>query len=370
MKKWKISDEQKRKAVDMATKLGTEAKDVDIEDAERKVDKFKGNKILSPVWDNIMLLKALLKNPHVQGSLLCLSLGAILYLVLPVDVIPDFIPVIGLLDDVAVVLSLFPLVMNGIKKDPEKALKVFDSLPQSVKKTAARALGLAGGAYAGFKVGSVVGDKVKDIELGKEYHKLVGGPLPLEEGYHKLKDDLFKKGEELVVAKVEAMIGHVFAGKYRRSLEIVALFLLSMLFSLSPFTAGVYIASILLLLAYGFVLFSFIRGCVRIYPYVKDMVKERSVSKGVEKQVKEQYIVVAQSERIINAFGLELRDEDVKQIVKYFFRLLKKQIIALIVGGTAITVGFWCFKATLANLYLNKSVLEIMLYPFTQIFTK
>ncbi len=370
MKKWKISDEQKQKAVDMATELGSKATQEQVEDAEKKVNKFKGNKILAPVWENILLLKALIKNPHVQGPLLCLSIGAILYLALPVDVIPDFLPVIGLLDDVAVVLSLFPIVINGIKEDPTKALKVYDSLPCSVKKTAAKVLCIAGGAYAGFKAGEIVGEKTQEIELSEEYNKLVGGPLPLEEGYQKIKEDLFKRGEELVVTKVEGMIGHVFAAKYRRSLEIVTMFLLSMLFSLSPFKAGVYIASVLLLLAYIFVLFSFIRGCVRAYPYLKDVIKERSVSKGVEKQVKAQYIVVAQSEKLLNSFGIELSEEDVKKIVKYFWKLLKKQIISLIVGVIAITVGFWCFKATLANLYLNKSVFEIMLYPFFEFFHK
>ena len=54
------------------------------------------------------------RTPRPAKLLLGLAIG---YLLLPFDLIPDFIPVIGQLDDVIIVLSLVILALKMIPKD-------------------------------------------------------------------------------------------------------------------------------------------------------------------------------------------------------------------------------------------------------------
>ena len=167
-----LTEKQKQKALDMASNIAKEADETKIAEAEAKVESFKGKKVLASVWDNIKLLAHLMKNPYVQGSTLLACIGAILYLVSPLDVIPDVLPMIGLLDDVAVILAVFPVVINAIKKDPKRALKIVDTLPPELKKTASIAFGVAGGAIAGGVLGAKVGEELKHISLTDTYEKI------------------------------------------------------------------------------------------------------------------------------------------------------------------------------------------------------
>src|SRR6516165_9331337 len=56
---------------------------------------------------------------HVQGALL----GAIAYLILPFDFIPDMLPVLGFTDDAAVLATAIRLVANHIKPEHRDAAR-------------------------------------------------------------------------------------------------------------------------------------------------------------------------------------------------------------------------------------------------------
>lgn len=46
-----------------------------------------------------------------------LSLFSVLYLLLPVDLIPDLIPVLGFMEDITVILSMFTVIGKIIEKE-------------------------------------------------------------------------------------------------------------------------------------------------------------------------------------------------------------------------------------------------------------
>jgi uncharacterized membrane protein YkvA (DUF1232 family) len=64
--------------------------------------------------DCLTLFRGLIRDPRVPGSRKALLLGLIAYLAMPFDLVPDFIPVAGQLDDAIIVaLVLRTLVRSG-----------------------------------------------------------------------------------------------------------------------------------------------------------------------------------------------------------------------------------------------------------------
>ncbi len=54
---------------------------------------------------SVLILFYTLENPQVPAKVRAVILGALGYFILPVDLIPDFIPVVGMSDDIAIVAA-------------------------------------------------------------------------------------------------------------------------------------------------------------------------------------------------------------------------------------------------------------------------
>ncbi len=91
-----------------------------VNEAEKKAQSVRGS--LEKVWHHLQLMFSLVKDytkgnyKEIPTKSIALVIGAILYFLMPVDLIPDFIPVFGYLDDVAVI----GLVIKQISIDLEK----------------------------------------------------------------------------------------------------------------------------------------------------------------------------------------------------------------------------------------------------------
>lgn len=95
----------------------TEAK---MNEAINKANNVRGS--LEKVWNQLMLMFSLVKDyrkgnyKEIPTKSIALITGAILYFLMPLDLIPDIIPVFGYIDDVAVI----GLVIKEISIDLEK----------------------------------------------------------------------------------------------------------------------------------------------------------------------------------------------------------------------------------------------------------
>ncbi len=69
-----------------------------------------------PFLRDALALFYCLKDPSTANWVRVAIVGALGYLVLPVDLIPDFIPVIGWVDDAAVIASVLAFVRSQIKE--------------------------------------------------------------------------------------------------------------------------------------------------------------------------------------------------------------------------------------------------------------
>lgn len=100
-----------------------------------------GNRIGARAWagfipDCIVLMRRLLTDPRVPRSRRILIWAAIAYLVSPIDLVPDMIPVAGHLDDLVVVAWVLRAVLRGAGPSllraqwpgPEQSLRVIHRL--------------------------------------------------------------------------------------------------------------------------------------------------------------------------------------------------------------------------------------------------
>jgi uncharacterized membrane protein YkvA (DUF1232 family) len=71
-----------------------------------------------------LLLFYTAKSPEVPKSSKMIIVGALSYLIFPVDLIPDFIPVVGLADDASVVAAAVYKVISHIDDDIKSKAKV------------------------------------------------------------------------------------------------------------------------------------------------------------------------------------------------------------------------------------------------------
>ena len=84
----------------MNTSEGPDSGKVDWDDVEQT---RRGP--MRKIWGHVCELWAMVRDPGAAKSSKAAALAALVYLVSPIDAVPDFIPVAGLLDDAAVIMA-------------------------------------------------------------------------------------------------------------------------------------------------------------------------------------------------------------------------------------------------------------------------
>lgn len=76
----------------------------------------RGKKLVRRFREEIAFYRSLLKHPHTPWASRILLGAAIAYALSPIDIIPDFIPVIGFLDDLLILPALIWLAVRLIPR--------------------------------------------------------------------------------------------------------------------------------------------------------------------------------------------------------------------------------------------------------------
>ena len=127
-----------KKALARSQELGQNAADTDslpkaASEIEEKLPLMKRG-VIKKAWDKVQFLWEKFKSPEVPLRLKITIIGALLYMVLPADVIPDSIPGIGLIDDLSVILIVFREVSKYVLPKIEKKIeeKMYESCYQKI----------------------------------------------------------------------------------------------------------------------------------------------------------------------------------------------------------------------------------------------
>ena len=123
-----FSNSQKQSAKNKFEKMTADISSADIKKAinkgSQKMGKLAENmpSILSSMWGDLTLMFSLIKD-YYAGNYTCVPwkviasvTAALLYFISPIDVIPDFIPVIGYLDDLYVIKLAFDFSQEDLEK--------------------------------------------------------------------------------------------------------------------------------------------------------------------------------------------------------------------------------------------------------------
>ncbi len=87
----------------------------DIEKIDNKLfDMNKGP--IKKIWGDVQALYRLIKDPNGAWSAKVVAIGALIYLISPIDAIPDITPIVGLLDDVGVLSAAVAMLMSELSK--------------------------------------------------------------------------------------------------------------------------------------------------------------------------------------------------------------------------------------------------------------
>ena len=70
---------------------------------------------LIKVWGKVAKMLKIINSPKIPSHIKTIAIGALLYAIIPVDAIPDYIPVAGLVDDAAVITFAFDQINKLIK---------------------------------------------------------------------------------------------------------------------------------------------------------------------------------------------------------------------------------------------------------------
>src|SRR6185503_19330200 len=84
---------------------------------ERKEKKAKMRELLLFIPNLMKLLYGLLRDPRVSSADKAILAGTIIYVIAPIDVIPDFIPFIGQIDDAYLVAISLLRLLNRAKRN-------------------------------------------------------------------------------------------------------------------------------------------------------------------------------------------------------------------------------------------------------------
>ncbi|UTC63851.1 DUF1232 domain-containing protein [Treponema sp. OMZ 788] len=110
-----MTEDERKKSEQMFNEFSQNASSEDIQKIASKLDDMKRGPI-AEIWHWVTALWNMIMDPSAAWTAKALAIGALVYLVSPIDAIPDLIPVLGLTDDVGVITAAVGALADALSK--------------------------------------------------------------------------------------------------------------------------------------------------------------------------------------------------------------------------------------------------------------
>ena len=372
----------------------------EIEEAEKKAAKYSSRKALKGIWDRIRVLFFIAKHPKVWGLPVAVPAAvAVLYLVLPVDAIPDIIAGAGLLDDVFVITGMISLIVKTVssfskeklleirKECPEDILPAFDLMfsvdtslikkeeetvePVVVDEKEAKVERAATGIEKGLKGAKAFVSSFHSAldEAARDNPSVRDSKLyRIVDRVDVYSDAVKTEAKKIAMRALEDALKLMLLKKGVKSLISFSLFALSLFFFSMKDDGAFYlvISSLSMLLSYGFFIHSIIKTVPKVYHFVKAYISDGLEGGVVAVFFRDTAENPTLREAAVRCGVRRIKNDTATQtlLVKNFGRTLLMFLIRL----ALIALSVFALKKVVLRTSGLRSSFQILFAPFVELF--
>lgn len=390
-KKEELKPVEKAKAEEIVESLTKKVEDnyslEEVDKAEKAAEKYKGKKQLAAIWSKIQVLFLIARHPTVWGPGVAVpACVAVLYLVLPIDAIPDAIPLAGLIDDIFVITTLVGVLVKKIssytkekisllrKEVPEDLLSTFDEMFSYAKDyeenievmeeepSIITGLGKAKDAIDGFRLDlekqAVTNPEIKNRKFFKTLDRV-----------SEFASSIPSKTSRVAAEALKAALSFIILKKEIKSLISFSFFALSLLFLYLSTTLGTFtlvLSSLFMILSYSFLIHSIIKAVPRVIAFFEGLVKG-GLEDGICSFILKECSYTPSGKEILLKYGIrELKRN--KEAVKEMLYSFRKQLLFFILHIALITLAFFLLKKVSLVAMGETSAFKIIFAPIFKLF--
>lgn len=359
----------------------------EVDKAEKEAEKYKDKKQLAAIWSKIQVLFIIARHPSIWGPGVAVpACVAVLYLVLPIDAVPDVIPLAGLIDDIFVITTLVGVLVKKIssytkekisllrREVPEELLNTFDEMFGYAKEYEEK----EDEEKEEFSIISGLGkakDTIDDFRLDLEKKAETNPELKKRRLFRTLDkvsefaSSIPSKASHMASEALKAALSLIILKKEIKSLISFSLFALSLLFlylstSLGTFT--LVLSSFFMILSYSFLLHSIIKAVPRVIAFFEGLFKG-GLEDGICSFILKECSYTPSGKEILIKYGIrELKRN--KEAVKEMLYSFRKQLLFFILHIALITLAFFLLKKISLIAIGETSSLKIIFAPIFKLF--
>ena len=303
-----LSQDKRNRIMDFVESLGKGFDKKDVDKVNSNISSMNKG-ALANVWDKVMfLLKRFNENSSPKDK--ALIIGALLYAILPIDIIPDVIPGLGLVDDAFAVVMVYNIVKKSV-------------------------------------------------------------PL-VKKAVEKTQEKVVKKIDNIISWAVEQQLDLTYSRKLVSSLFNLILFVFAILFTVCPMfgeLASSIVASILLMTSIALSIISIVKTVRNKHtiPLVRSMWNQRSIKKGLTEYLRSLDEKITFGEKTIDDFfallGEPANQRFLDHLVDHCWLLIKRSVVRFLLVFACVGGSFFIVRRVVLLEFANLSFLEIVFYP-------